>query len=144
MRRFLNVFIIESYRLSHSAYFLSSLFFHCFPTKGFHATWHTWSILFPYPVLVYVFPWLWFQNGASHQSKDYMYQVNISLSKIKYISKKYVQIMTIIRIKNYMLATLVGKLLPGWGCPRWLSGKESVYQCRRHEFDLWPNMLLCI
>ena len=36
-----------------------------------------------------------------------MYQVNISLSKIKYISKK-IQIMTIIRIKNYMLDTLVG------------------------------------
>ena len=23
------------------------------------------------------------------------------------------------------------------GLPRWLSGKESTYQCRRHGFDPW-------
>ena len=24
-----------------------------------------------------------------------------------------------------------------WGLPRWLSGKESACQCRRHQFDPW-------
>ena len=25
--------------------------------------------------------------------------------------------------------------------PKWLSGKESAYQCRRHEFDLWVRKI---
>ena len=26
--------------------------------------------------------------------------------------------------------------------PRWLSGKESTCQCRRHEFDPWVRKIL--
>ena len=28
------------------------------------------------------------------------------------------------------------------GLPRWLSGKESTYQCRRHRFDPWAGKML--
>ena len=27
------------------------------------------------------------------------------------------------------------------GLPRWLSGKESTYQCRRHGFDPWSGKI---
>ena len=27
--------------------------------------------------------------------------------------------------------------IPSWGLPWWLSGKESIYQCRRRRFDPW-------
>ena len=28
-----------------------------------------------------------------------------------------------------------------FGLPRWLSGKESIYQCRRHGFDPWVGKI---
>ena len=37
--------------------------------------------------------------------------------------------------------SLVYKEHTRWGVPWWLSGKESVCQCRRHRFNLWSRKI---
>ena len=40
-------------------------------------------------------------------------------------------------LSNYILSNAG----PDNGLPRWLSGKESTYQCRRHGFDPWSGKI---
>ena len=52
-------------------------------------------------------------------------------------------LLKLISIESVM--SLASPVLAGrfFGFPRWLSGKESTCQCRRHGFDPWVQKILC-